>query len=173
MARSGVLPAALAKLHPTHKTPVNAILVLLAVSIVTFVIAAIFGPADTFTVYSLMSTFGLIIIYCMLNLGVVRYYALGAGRPEFNWLLHGVFPVLSSAAVLWVGYKSVVPLPAAPAKYAPLVTAGCVIAGLLVLAWLHLSGKEQWLAKAGEAMDETEDPVPQLGVPATASELVG
>jgi len=173
MARSGVLPAALSKLHRTHKTPVNAIYLELVISLVTLAIAAIFGPSDTFTVYSLMSTFGLIVIYCMLNLGVVRHYLLGPGRSEFNWLLHLVFPVLSSAAVLWVGYKSVVPLPPAPAKYAPLVTAGCVAVGVAALIWMRARGKETWLAKAGEGMDESSDlPLEPRPATATAGELV-
>jgi amino acid transporter len=171
MARSRVLPVSLTKLHPKHKTPTNAIYVELGVTLIALAVAAIFGPANTFAVYSLMITFGLIVVYCMLNLGVVRYYAFGPGRPHFNVWLHAVAPVLSSAALLVVGYKSAVPLPPAPAKYAPIVIAVWVALGVLVLLAMRMRGQEAWLSRAGETMDEAPEPLsPTALEAATAGE---
>jgi len=63
--------------------------------------------------------------------------------------------LLSSVAVLWVGYKSVVPLPPAPVTYAPVIVAGWLALGVCVLAVMKWSGREQWLEKAGRVFEET------------------
>jgi hypothetical protein len=47
-------------------------------------------------------------------------------------------------------------LPAAPAKYAPLILLGWLLIGLAVLVWHRARGNREWLAKAQLAMDETE-----------------
>jgi amino acid transporter len=154
MARSGVLPNALAKLHRTHKTPVNALYVEAGVVVIATVVAGVFGPANTFTVYALMLTFGLIVVYTLLNIGVIRWYRFGGGRAEFNPWLHALCPLLSTAAVILVGYKSIVPLPAAPAKYAPIVIGAWIAIGLTLLVAMRLRGHEAWLARAGASMDE-------------------
>jgi hypothetical protein len=71
-------------------------------------------------------------------------------------VLHIVLPIVASVAVGYVGYKSVVPLPAAPAKYAPLILLGWLLIGLAVLVWHRARGNREWLANAQLAMDDTE-----------------
>jgi hypothetical protein len=55
----------------------------------------------------------------------------------------------------YVGYRSVVPLPAAPAKYAPIVLLGWLVLGAALLVWQNARGNREWLAKAQLAMEET------------------
>ena len=45
-----------------------------------------------------MLTLGLVVVYSMGNLGVYRIYRQKY-RGEFNWLLHGIIPLASSAAL--------------------------------------------------------------------------
>jgi hypothetical protein len=68
--------------------------------------------------------------------------------------LHALFALISSVAILWVAYKSVVPLPAAPISYAPAIVAGWFVAGVFVLIVMKLIGQEQWLLRAGSAANE-------------------
>jgi hypothetical protein len=96
-------------------------------------------------------------MYILANAGVIRYY-LTVRRAQFNPLLHLVLPIVASVAVGYVGYKSVVPLPAAPARYAPIILLGWLLIGAALLTWQHVRGNREWLAKAQLAMDDTELP---------------
>jgi amino acid transporter len=155
MGRSGVLPKALAEVSPTRKTPDKAIAVEAGVCALAFLLMIIFSVEDVFFTWALTITLGLILMYMLANVGVIRYY-LTVKRAEFNPLLHIVLPIVASVAVSYVGYKSVVPLPPAPAKYAPIILLGWLVVGAAVLVWQNARGNHEWLAKAQLAMEETE-----------------
>ena len=154
MGRTGVLPKALADVSPTRKTPDKAIALEAGVCAVAFLLMLIFSVEDVFFTWALMITLGLILMYIMTNIGVIRYY-LTVKRAQFNPLLHIVLPVVASIAVGYVGYKSVVPLPAAPVKYAPLIGIGWLLVGAGVLLWQNARGNKEWLAKAQLAMEDS------------------
>jgi amino acid transporter len=162
MARSGSLPHWLTKLHPKYKTPVNAIHVQLAIMLVIGLgVGFWIGPDNEYFTIALAFTLALVVIYSLGSLGVFLYY-FRERRNEFKFWLHAAFPLLSSAAFLWVGYKSVVPLPPAPIHWAPVVLAGWTIIGVLVLVYLHQSGKDSWIKRSMDSASER---------PATAEEL--
>ena len=155
MARSGSLPASLGRVHPRRKTPDNAIHLMLAFQLVGGGLCAVFGAAAVFPTWALTLTLGLIVMYVLANLGVVRHY-LTEARAEFNPITHLLFPALSTAAVLYVGYKSLVPLPDAPARYAIFFFLAYSAAGAGVLLYLKSRGREDWLEKAGRAMADSD-----------------
>lgn len=157
MGRSGVLPAWLSRVSRSRKTPDNAITVELLVNLLAFVLAIIFGPADVFFTWALTITLGLIVMYILSNIGVMKYY-LGEARSRFNPLLHAVIPVAATVAVGYVGYKSVVPLPAPPVKWAPIIFVVYMVIGAAILVYLRIRGQEEWVNKAGLAMAEPEEP---------------
>lgn len=157
MGRSGVLPSSLARVHHRHQTPVNAIYLQIALSLVTFVLAALLGPEQLFIVWALAITFCLILVYVALNTGVLRYFYTEA-RDQFSPIKHGILPVLSTAAVLWVGYKSIVPFPEAPTSYAPIAAAIWFLLGVGLLILLKRRGQEDWLLEAGRAMEAADRP---------------
>ena len=155
MARSGSLPAALAKVNPMRKTPDNAIHLMLALQFVGGLACALFGPQAVFPTWALSLTLGLITMYVLANIGVIRYFAVEK-RTEFSFILHLAFPVLSTLAILYVGYKSIVPLPEPPARYALLLFALYTTLGGALLVCLKWRGREDWLERAGLAMEETK-----------------
>jgi amino acid transporter len=160
MGRSGVLPAWLGKVSPTRKTPDNAITLELLVNVLAFALAIIFGVANVFFTWALTITLGLILMYILSNIGVMKYY-LGEARSRFNPFLHGVIPVVATVAVGYVGYKSVVPLPAPPVKWAPIIFAVYMLVGIAILIYLRIRGREEWLGRAGLAMAEPEAAAPE------------
>jgi amino acid transporter len=153
MARSGSLPAALARIDPRRRTPDNAIHLMLGLQLVSGGLCAVFGTSAVFPTWALTLTLGLIVMYVLANLGVIRHY-LTEARAELNPVTHLIFPVLSSVAVLFVGYKSVVPLPDPPARYALFIFVCYTALGAAVLIYLKRRGREDWLEKAGLAMTE-------------------
>jgi amino acid transporter len=155
MARSGSLPAALAKVHLRRKTPDNAIHLMLGLQAVGGLLCATFGTDKVFPTWALTVTLGLITMYVLANLGVARYY-LTEARAQLSVVTHVGFPAFSTAAVLYVGYKSVVPLPDAPARYAIFLFLAYTAAGAAILAYLKGRGREDWLTRAGQAMTDPE-----------------
>ena len=67
-----------------------------------------------------MLVIAVIFIYVVANLGVVRYY-WREERAKFNWILHGVFPVGTSAILIYSLYKSFSPCPARPYNWSPVI----------------------------------------------------
>src|SRR5206468_3953845 len=108
MGRSGVLPTALGKVNPARKTPVNSIHLEVAVQVVAFACVLIWGVEDVFFTWANAFTIGLVLMYILANIGVVKYY-LTEARDKFNPWLHVVVPVVASAAgvvVVWKSYFS-------------------------------------------------------------------
>lgn len=157
-ARSGALPAALAKVHPTHRTPINAIFLQAAVTLVFgLTLGLAVGPLDLFFTVGLAATLSLILLYISGNVGVLRYY-LRERRAEFKPLLHVVFPVVSSVALIVVAYKSLNPLPPSPTWWGAVGAAVWLLAGITILGVMHRTGRERWLLNAGAVFQEDPEP---------------
>jgi amino acid transporter len=149
MGRSGVLPKALGKVNPARKTPINAIHLEVAVQVIAFACVLIFGVTDVFLSWANAITVGLVMMYILCNIGVVKYY-LTEGRGQFSPVLHLVVPVVASAAgivVVWKSYFS--PFTSSGPVYWGLMVFFAVVAlTVIILAYLHVSGKEDWMRRA-------------------------
>jgi amino acid transporter len=156
MGRSGVLPTALGKVNPRHKTPVNAIHLEVTVQVIAFACILIWGVTDVFLTWANAITIGLVLMYILANIGVAKYY-LTEGRGQFNPLLHIIIPVVASAAGVVVVWKS---------YFSPFTSSGPVYWGLLVfiavlvitlvgLIYLRARGQEDWMRKAQLVFEQT------------------
>jgi hypothetical protein len=108
-----------------------------------------------------MITFALGAIYVLGNVAVLLYYTREK-RDEFNIILHGVFPVVSSVAVGIIWWESLHPFPVAPFKWGPITTFVWAGIGVVIVAVLALMGKEEWLAAAGRAAEERPETPEEL-----------
>jgi amino acid transporter len=149
MGRSGVLPKMVGKVNPTRKTPVNAISLQVGVQVLAFVCVLIWGAENVFFSWANAITIGLVLMYVLCNIGVVRYY-LTEGRAQFNPLLHIVVPAVASAAGVVVVWKS---------YFSPFTSTGPVFWGLMtfivvlvltvvILIYLRVTGREDWMRRA-------------------------
>jgi amino acid transporter len=155
MGRARALPASLDYVHPRFQTPRNAIL------LQTFLTLAIglgvgfwIGPDQEYYVIGVAMTLGLMFTYCAGNIGVYVYYR--RDRPaEFRFVLHLLLPLLSTISLLWVAYKSAVPLPEPPVRYAPILTAIWLLGGIVLMLTVRRD--------AGTPLLPLEDPVALKG----------
>jgi amino acid transporter len=149
MGRSGVLPKMVGKVNPVRKTPVNAINLQIGVQVLAFVCVLIWGVENVFFSWANAITIGLVFMYVLCNIGVVKYY-LTEGRAQFNPILHIVVPVVASAAGIVVVWKS---------YFAPFTSTGPVFWGLMtfivvlvltvvILIYLRVTGHEDWMRRA-------------------------
>jgi amino acid transporter len=158
MAKGGSLPKAMAKVNPTYKTPTNAILVQLALALVSGLGVGAWIGADKsfFLVDGLVLVMAVLFVYVMANVAVFAYY-LRQRRSEFNFLLHALFPLLSTGALIYALVYSFIPFPASPYKYAPLIDGIWLVLGVVVLVAMWVRRNDRWLSTAGAALGESEE----------------
>jgi amino acid transporter len=156
MARTGALPGALAQVQPRYQTPVTAILIQSGVALLVCLGVGIpLGPNNLFNLLGTTGTFVYIPIFILMNLAAYRFFR--TQKPEqFSVWAHVVFPIVSTVALLLIGYNSMVPLPAAPVVFAPLLALGYLIVGLVILFARNLRPEHRaWRAQAGELPEGT------------------
>jgi amino acid transporter len=152
MGRVGALPSALGKVDPVHKTPTNAVFLQTAITLAIVIGGGIIlGPVDTLVYGALLLTLAAIFVYCAGNIAAWRLYRTEQ-RQNFRLLWHFICPVLATAALLWVGYKTVNPAPTGVAHSAPYVFLGWLVAGIGVTFLAARFGASAWLRRAGEAV---------------------
>jgi amino acid transporter len=132
MGRQGALPHGLAKIHQRFQTPVNAIWLQTAITLaVGLGFGFWIGPDQEYYFLGVAMTLGLILVYVAGNLGVFLDYRLRR-RKEYRPVLHLAIPLLSTVLLFWAGYRSIVPLPEAPIRYAPILAAVWILAGIAI-----------------------------------------
>jgi amino acid transporter len=171
MGRNGAFPKLFAKVHPKHKTPTNAIIAQLILTLGSGLIAGWwFGRATGtaapdiafFFLSGLVLVIGVAFVYLAANVGVIVYY-WREKRSEFNWLWHAILPVVSSLVLLYALYEGFPPgcppinCPADPYAKAPIFDGVWLLIGILILVYYTISGRTQWLKTAGAALGESED----------------
>ena len=168
MARSGSLPQVLTKVHPVYKTPVNTIILQWIVNLVTGIGLTLWlGAVNGYGFESFVLVLAVLIVYAMGNLGVFLLY-WRQYRSEFNIFYHAVFPLLSTLALIWLGYELFNPFPTVPLVWA-LPTIGIwFLLGVGILFVMRARGKEEWLTRAGESAFEVPE-TPESTEPAHGS----
>jgi amino acid transporter len=141
------------------KTPVNALFLQTIISLVAGLgVAALIGPAKVFNVVGLMFTFALIPVFILGALACFLLY-LREYRSEFNWLLHVACPIITTGALIAVGYFSLNPAPVFPYDWALPICGAWLVVGVIVLVVLKIRGHETWMQNAGEAvLDRPAEP---------------
>jgi hypothetical protein len=113
------------------------------------VFVLIYGAANVFFSWANAITIGLVLMYTLCNIGVVKYY-LTEARSQFNPLLQLVIPVVASAAgvvVVWKSYFS--PFTSTGPVFWGLMTfIGVLAITVIILIYLRVRGKEDWMHRA-------------------------
>lgn len=154
MVRTGSLPSVFARVTRSFGTPVTAVYLQTAVAVaLCLAIGLPLGPYNLFNLLGTTGTFVYIPIFILMNIAAYRFFR-HQHPEEFRALNFIVCPIVSTLALVTIGYKSIVPLPASPVDYAPLLAAGYLLLGAAVLFGRNLRpGRTDWMASAGELPD--------------------
>ncbi|MEA9986786.1 MULTISPECIES: APC family permease [Subtercola] len=154
IARTDALPGFLTKTHPVHRTPVAAVLAQSALALIVCIgLGLLLGPYNLFNTLGTTGTFIYIPIFIMMNIAAFRFFRTRV-RAEFSIWAHVVAPIISTAALIVIGYNSIVPLPDYPVLLAPFIAGLYVLVGLIILFGRNLRpGKREWMKHAGELPD--------------------
>jgi amino acid transporter len=171
MGRNGAFPRFFSKVHPTLKTPTNAIFAQLTLTLGSGLIAGWwFGRGSGtaapdvafFFLSGLVLVIGVAFVYLAANVGVIVFY-WREKRSQFNWLWHVILPVGSGLVLLYALYEGFPPgcppvnCPADPYAKAPIFDGVWLLIGIGVLVFYAITGREQWVKTAGAALGESED----------------
>lgn len=128
LGREGILPAALGRSHARFRTPHVAILVLTpVVGIVPFVMVA-YGtaPLSIFGYLGTLATFGYLLAYVLVSIAAPIFLA----RRHALTPLPVVISTLATAAIGYVVYKNLVPVPPSPYNVFPYLFAAWIAIGV-------------------------------------------
>ena len=145
LARVGILPRALASVHPRFKTPYIAVHVQGALGIAVALILgfALGSPLNAFALLGTIATLIIVIIYILTNLSNIVFY-MREHREEMNPLLNIVIPalgilifipVLIAAFGIDFGGLGIAGL-TAPANAAPWIVLAWLAIGVIVFFYL-------------------------------------
>jgi amino acid transporter len=142
MSRAGVMPRYLNYVHPTYHTPSRAVLThLVFAAVVCLGGGALLGSDQVLYFFGVAATLIYAVVYITAAIGVLRFYRT-ARRDSFNWLLHVAFPILSIAVLVWVAWKSLIPLPEGPTRYAPLAAQLLIVSGTVIVVAVSLRSRD-------------------------------
>jgi amino acid transporter len=168
LARIGLLPRVLARIHPRFKTPYWAVNlqavggIILAVALGT--IAG--GPLPAFALLGTMAGIIVVVIYILTNLSNLAYY-LREQRGEFNIVWNGIVPIVGSliflpalAAALGIDFASlgIVAL-SPPSNLAPVIIGVWMIVGIALLIYFA-SRQPDRITQTGRVFLD-EEPAPR------------
>jgi|HubBroStandDraft_5_1064220.scaffolds.fasta_scaffold46611_2 amino acid transporter len=154
MSRVGVFPKVLSTLHPKHKTPAAATLVSVGFSLLVGLVGWLtVGPVNAYFIYGLAFTLLIIVVYIAGNFAVTKYYHSHL-RPQFRLISHVLIPVITTLMLIYVGYRSIWPLPAYPEAWGVwLAIIWVVLLLVLMITLSRTAGDELESVFLGEQLD--------------------
>jgi amino acid transporter len=140
--REGLLPAWLGKVHPTRRTPVNAIYAFVAIASLIILVWGLLhligghgqsghmDPINFFFESSTLGTILVLVVYFLSNLALPFYYR--KYRPqEFHIVKHLILPVLGMIAIAVPVYYLVKPGQTAPYDWFPYAALGVIVVAVI------------------------------------------
>lgn len=158
MGEEDILPRALGRAHSRYKTPHVAIAVIAPVVLVVPIVLVASGmtPLNVFTYTGTIGTFGYMLAYVLMAVALPFFLRK---RDEFN-PASAVLAVIVIAALLYVFYKNVIPVPEYPLNLMPWIFLGLVVLGL---AWYAVARarRPQLVEEVGTFEEEPVPPHPR------------
>lgn len=165
LARIGLLPKGLQRIHPRFKTPYVAVNVQAVGGIVLAVALGWVtgGPISAFALLGTMATIILVTIYILTNLSNLVFY-LRERRGEFNPLLNGIVPIVGSliflpalVAAFGIDFLNLgIGALTAPANLAPIIIGIWMVAGIAVLIYFATRNPTRITETGRVFLDEAE-----------------
>jgi amino acid transporter len=160
MGRESVLPRWFGHTHPRFKTPVNATI---AVAVVATGMALLIGyplsdstfgePFSNYYFWATLGTLAIIVVYIMLCLGGIVFFAKTRATRRWNPLVHVLVPLIGAVVFAAALYGSVHPAPPGILAWTPYVALVWLVLGLGVVLWLR-ARRPDAVARIGSILGE-------------------
>jgi amino acid transporter len=133
-------------------------------AVITFVLGALITPLSVYSFLGSLLALGIVILYIMMNLGLVRYYRREFPE-EFSVVRHGVLPVVGSVLLLLPIYGLLWPIPDWPFNLVPYILLLWVVAGALYFLHLRKNHPERIEAMGRVWEPDNEQPAERAADP--------
>jgi amino acid transporter len=155
MGRERLLPTSLGMISK-YGTPQNAIIVQSVGSMILAVILGLaVGPFNTYGYLGTILTLGIIPVYILVNLAVIRYFR-SHYASEFNWIKHLILPVLGILLMAIPIYGLVGTNPAWPYNLFPYLVVVYIVIAFVIAVWLERNRPTE-LREAGKILGAEYD----------------
>ena len=152
MGREGIFTRALGGTNRAG-TPVVAVTAYAIFSLILCVVGGVWwGPFGAYGFYGSILGLGMLIIYILLNVALIRYF-LREHRTEFNIIRHGILPVIASLLMLLPIGGLLYPVPAYPNNLVPYIMVAWIVIGIVYLTAI-VRRRPDILDAMGRAMGE-------------------
>ncbi|QKV97327.1 APC family permease [Streptomyces sp. NA02950] len=136
MGREGILPKALGRTSRRQIPHIALGGYMLFSFAFTFLMGAKFGPLGVYSFAGTVLGLGMIIIYILISLAVIRFYRR-EHPSEFRWIRLGVLPVATAILMLLPIWGQIHPLPAWPNNLVPYLIVAWMVLGAGYLIFLR------------------------------------
>ena len=137
MGRERLLPAVLGTINHRYSTPQMAIIVQsVGSAIIAVVLGSIAGPFQTYGYLGALLTLGIIPVYMLVNVAVIRYFRREY-PGEFNVFKHLALPIAGILLMAIPLYGSLWPIPAFPYNVFPYLVIAYIVISFLAAVWLE------------------------------------
>jgi len=131
LGRDGLLPKALGRTHPKHKTPHIAIIVYSIGTLAVGIIAGVgWGPMSAFGNIGYLSSLGMLPVFIVTNLALIVFMRRQYPN-EFSPILHGLFPLISIVIFLAAIWLSISPWPSPPLNTFPWIVVAVIVLAVI------------------------------------------
>lgn len=161
MGREGILPRALGRTS-WRQIPIVALSAYMLLSVaIALLLGLKFGPLGVYGFCGTMLGLGMIVIYILISIAVIRFYRR-EHPSEFKFFRLGVLPVLTALIMLIPVYGQLRPVPPYPNNLVPYLLIAWMLIGAGYL--LYLRAKRPELVKAmGRVFEDAPESLPETG----------
>ncbi len=133
VGRDGTMPRWLAWTHPVRQTPVAGVAALCAIGAVCGLgLGALLNPLGAFSFLAVLDAILVLLIYVLVNVACIGFF-WRKRRARFHFLRHGLIPVLGLLLTLAIVVAAAASPGPGALSYVPLVVAGWLVVGLVLL----------------------------------------
>lgn len=158
MGRERLLPAALGRINPKHRTPAIAVVyeaafALIAAIIVGLLSGGLANPVGGFNVYGYFGfalTLSILPVYALTNVATFVYFRK---RPDFNVVRHLLLPLLGLVLMVSLLIGQIIENSTPPYNWMPWALVAWLVVLVVVAVWLGRTRPEV-LSRAGSVMAE-------------------
>ncbi|MDB5076885.1 MAG: family permease, partial [Chloroflexi bacterium] len=152
MGREGIFPRVLGRTTASG-VPLVALSAYMAFSIILSLVGgALWGPFGAYGFYGTILGLGIVVVYILVNLALIMFYWRDY-RAEFNFVRHGILPIIASLLMLLPIYGLIWPVPSYPNNLVPYLMVAWVILGFGYLSYLFKQ-RPEIVDAMGRAMGE-------------------